>query len=163
MVIRIKGGCFLKPRRCPQCHKICLFARAPKAKCCPKCHKEQRRMSRLAERRRKRREGIYKYTAQYHRIRKNMIAEQPYCSLCGDTENLTVHHVGGGREHYTVLCDSCHQAYERFNHKRKVKKCIRRNGIKRNINAIRSALVGMKLRTSIRTLDAKSWSEKSTS
>ena len=121
-VIKIKKHMWLKPRRCPQCHKFCLFARAPKAKCCPKCHKHQRDISRRAERRRKRHAGVYKYTAKYKTARKHMLEEHPYCSLCGTTENLTVHHVGGGCDHYTVLCFDCHQAYERFNHIRKAKK-----------------------------------------
>lgn len=157
MVVRIRAHTFLKPRRCPQCHKLCLFARAPKAKCCPKCHKEQRKISRRANRRFKRREGTYKYSAKYHTMRKKLLAAQAYCSLCGTTENLTIHHVGGGSDHYTVLCESCHQAYERYNHKRKAKVCTRKNGIEKITRSVKRAWLGIKLavllkRTSLENL-----------
>lgn len=158
-MIRIKSGCFLKPRRCPLCHKFSLFVRVPKAKCCPKCHKEQRRISRRAERRRKRQNGIYKYTTKYHKLRQEAIAEHPYCSLCGTSENLTVHHVGGGSEHFTVLCDSCHQGYERFNYKRKAKKCTRKNGIKRIIKNAKEVYLGIRLVAVRRHIRSKSLEE----
>ena len=123
MVIRIKKHTFFKPRRCPECHKICIFSRSPKAKCCTKCHIRQRRISRMANRRFKRKCGTYKYNNRYKMQRRKAIRQQPWCSLCGSTANLTTHHVGGGDAHLTVLCDDCHQAYERWNNKRKVIRC----------------------------------------
>lgn len=123
MVVRIKKHTFFSPRRCPRCHKICLFVRHPKGKCCMKCHEQERRISRRANRRQKRKEGTLKYNCKYQTRRKHLLKRQPWCSLCGATENLTTHHVGGRDEHLTVLCDECHQAYERWNNKRKVKKC----------------------------------------
>lgn len=123
MVIRIKRKLYFKPRRCPVCRQIRLFVRCPLAKCCKKCHERQRRINRVAERRRQRKEGTYKYNSHYRSVRKSQIKTHPFCSLCGSEKQLTVHHVGGGCEHYTVLCDECHQAYERWNHKRKVTRC----------------------------------------
>ena len=123
MVIRIKKKLYLKPRKCPVCNRMRLFARHPLARCCKKCHVRQRRISRMAERKRQRKTGVYKYNSHYKSIRKKALKEHPYCSLCGSEIRLTVHHVGGGCEHYTVLCDDCHQAYERWNNKRKATIC----------------------------------------
>lgn len=146
MVIRIKKHTFFKPRRCPECHKICIFSRSPKAKCCTKCHIRQRRISRMANRRFKRKCGTYKYNNRYKMQRRKAIRQQPWCSLCGSTANLTTHHVGGGNIHLTVLCDECHQAYERYNHKRKVKQCIRKIGIGASGKRLRKAVLGIRLR-----------------
>lgn len=121
MVIRIKKKLYFKPRLCPVCNRIRLFVRHPSARCCKKCHEIQRRISRRAERRRQRSVGVYKYNSHYNSVRKKELREHPYCALCGTETSLTVHHVGGGCEHYTVLCDDCHQAYERWNNKRKAK------------------------------------------
>lgn len=123
MIVRIKKKLYFKPRRCPVCNRMRLFVRHPLARCCKKCHERQRRISRMAERKRQRKTGVYKYTHKYQRMRKRLIKEHPYCSLCGSEKLLTVHHVGGSCEHYTVLCDDCHQAYERYNMKRKAMKC----------------------------------------
>lgn len=123
MVIKIKKHTFLKPLRCPICNKFRLFVKYPQAKCCKKCHAKQRRISQAANRRYQRRQKTYKYSVQYQSRRKREIKEHPYCSLCGTEHNLTAHHVGGNCEHLTVLCDECHQAYERWNNKRKVKQC----------------------------------------
>lgn len=106
-VIRIKRQMFFKVRFCPDCGKLCFFARHPKANRCKLCrgrkhHKKQG----------KRRWKHYSQKG-YGRIRKQTVA-QGYCSLCGSTENLQCHHVGGGRQHYTCLCADCHQAYERW-------------------------------------------------
>lgn len=119
MVIRIKKRLFFKPRKCPVCNRMRLFARHPLARCCKKCHERQRRISRMAERKRQRKTGVYKYSSHYKSIRKKALKEHPYCALCGAETRLTVHHVGGGCEHYTVLCDDCHQAYERWNNIKK--------------------------------------------
>lgn len=35
-----------------------------------------------------------------------------YCRLCGGNSNLTIHHVGGGYKHMTILCESCHTNHE---------------------------------------------------
>lgn len=144
-MIKIKRKMYFKPRRCPECHKICLFVRTPKAKCCPKCHKKQRRISKRANKRHQRRTGTYKYGAHYQSVRKRVIRNHPYCALCGTTMNLTMHHVGGGCEHFTVLCDRCHQEYERLNNKRKDKKCTRKNGIKRIIKNAKEVYLGIRL------------------
>lgn len=95
MVIRIKKKLYFKPRRCPVCRRMRLFVRCPLARCCKKCHERQRRISRMAERKRQRKAGVYKYNSHYKSIRKKALKEHPYCSLCGSEIRLTVHHVGG--------------------------------------------------------------------
>lgn len=127
MVIRIKKKLYFKPRLCPDCGKPCLFCKCHLSQRCKQCHKkhDKKRHNRHShlKRRISRKRGLTKYTHKYQRMRKQLINEHPYCSLCGSETRLTVHHVGGGCEYYTVLCDDCHQAYERWNIKRKVIKC----------------------------------------
>lgn len=93
MVIKIKRGLFLKPRRCPDCGKVQIFVSAPLGERCKKCHNRNRRNK---NRQRYRQDGTYKYGNRWQRVRKRVIRERPYCALCGATEELTVHHVGGG-------------------------------------------------------------------
>lgn len=152
MIIRLKKKLYFKPRLCPVCRKMRLFVRCPLARCCKKCHERQRRISRMAERKRQRKAGVYKYNSHYKSIRKKALKEHPYCALCGSEIRLTVHHVGGGCEHYTVLCDDCHQAYERWNNKRRKTTCIRKIGTRMNIKSIKDALDGMNLRINLRLL-----------
>lgn len=143
MIIKIKKRLFLKPRRCPVCNRFRLFARHPSARCCKKCHELQRRISRRAERRRQKSVGVYKYNSHYKSVRKKELREHPYCALCGTETRLTVHHVGGGCEHYTVLCDDCHQAYERWNNIRKAKlwkKQIMRNRLTGGLSSWRNIM-----------------------
>lgn len=125
MVIRIKKKLYFKPRLCPDCGKLCLFCRHYLSLRCKECHKRKkshRHNKKWGDRRKMlRRMGCYKYDKAYQRLRKKMLKEHPYCALCGSEIRLTVHHVGGGCEHYTVLCYDCHQAYERWNNIRKAK------------------------------------------
>lgn len=125
MVIRIKKKLYFKPRLCPDCGKPCLFCKCHLSQRCKQCHKkhDKKRHNRRShlKRRISRKRGLTKYTHKYQRMRKQLINEHPYCSLCGSEIRLTVHHVGGECEHYTVLCDDCHQAYERWNNIRKAK------------------------------------------
>lgn len=125
MVIRIKKKLYFKPRLCPDCGKLCLFCKCHLSQRCKRCHKihDKKRHNRHShlKKRISRKRGLTKYTHKYQRMRKQLIKEQPYCALCGTEIRLTVHHVGGGCEHYTVLCDECHQAYERWNNIRKAK------------------------------------------
>lgn len=127
MVIRIKKKLYFKPRLCPDCGKPCLFCKCHLSQRCKRCHKkhDKKRHNRRGHIKRciSRKRGLTKYTHKYQRIRKRLIKEHPYCALCGSEIRLTVHHVGGGCEHYTVLCDDCHQAYERWNNKRKAIRC----------------------------------------
>lgn len=159
MVIRIKRKLYFKPRLCPDCGKPCLFCKHYLAQRCKKCHevhckKRHNRKGHL-KRRALQKLGKTKYTKRYFRIRKHLLKEHPFCSLCGSETQLTVHHVGGGCEHYTVLCDTCHQAYERWNNKRKAKKCIRRIGIRQIIRSIRDVLAGMSWRIRIKLIRLK--------
>lgn len=115
LIIRIKSRCFLKPRFCPDCRKFCLFIDHPRGCRCKECHKKHRRLVRITRKRTQKMLGTYKYNNDYLRKRKKLIANHPYCALCGQCENLTVHHVGGVNNGlYTVLCDECHQAYEKY-------------------------------------------------
>lgn len=124
MVIRIKKKLYFKPRLCPDCGKPCFFCKCHLSQRCKRCHKKHDNWKHHKKSHIKRRaiEKI-KYNKKYKRMRKRLIREHPYCALCGSEIRLTVHHVGGGCEHYTVLCDDCHQAYERWNNKRKVIRC----------------------------------------
>lgn len=147
MVIRIKKKLYFKPRLCPECGKLCLFCRHYSSLRCKKCHKRKmnnRHHKKWGDRRKmQRRLGVYKYNKAYQRVRKKMIKEHPYCSLCGSETRLTVHHVGGGCEHYTVLCDDCHQAYERWNNIRKAKlwkKQLVRNRLTGGLNSWRNIM-----------------------
>lgn len=112
MALRIKKNLWIKPRICPDCHKFELFARhylSERCRCC-----SQRNHSRL-----RKRHDHHKYGKTYQKWRRNMINSHPYCSLCGRTDGLTAHHIGGGYDlkKMTVLCNDCHQAYERWNNK----------------------------------------------
>lgn len=118
MVIKIKKKLYLKPRFCPDCGKVCLFCKHHLSQRCKTCHQKHHR---ACKNERSHAKKLTKYTSSYQRRRKRIIKQHPYCSLCGTGQNLTAHHVGGGCDHLTVLCNDCHQAYERWNSKRKVK------------------------------------------
>ena len=114
--IRLANRCFLKPRICPDCGRLCIMATWWGSQRCNECHKEYKKTKRTLRRMHMRQEGRYKYTVAYQRARKEFIAKHPYCALCGCNNNLTTHHIGGECNHkrMTVLCDDCHQAYERW-------------------------------------------------
>ena len=126
MVIRIKKKLYFKPRLCPDCGRLCLFCKCHLSQRCKRCHKKhgKKRHNRRSHLNRRVFDRL-KYGTKYKRMRKRLIKEHPYCALCGSETCLTVHHVGGDCEHYTVLCDRCHQAYERWNTKRRAKLCLR--------------------------------------
>ena len=123
-IVRVNRRTYIKPRRCPECGKICIFARSYLSIHCNTCSRVLRhRRKRKAQRLENKRQGLSargKYGAKYQRARKKLLETHPYCSLCGANECLTVHHVGGGNsnEKLTVLCDSCHQAYEKYNERK---------------------------------------------
>ena len=48
------------------------------------------------------------YRGGWQQESKRIRAEQPWCSVCGATERLSVDHGSGG----TVLCLTCHGALE---------------------------------------------------
>ena len=146
MVIRIKKRLYLKPRICPMCGRRCWLCQNWASQHCKKCHKRH-----IHQKKRQKIRAKYgcrkssKYLHGYRSRRKRAIKKQPWCSLCGSTANLTTHHVGGGDAHLTVLCDECHQAYERYNTKRKIKQCIRKIGINANIKRLRRIVLGIKV------------------
>ena len=112
MALKVKKNLWLKPRICPDCHKFELFARHYLSERCRSCSQKNHSKSR-------RNHDHCKYGKTYQRWRRNMIKQHPYCSLCGSSEQLTTHHIGGGDDlrKMTVLCEECHQAYERWNNK----------------------------------------------
>ena len=115
MLVKLAKRLYFKPRRCPDCGKICLFCKHHLSERCKDCHEQRwkkihRKNHKLARKKR----GIQIGDS----ARKRRINQVGYCQLCGCTENLTYHHVGGGAEHYTILCRDCHENYETFNNKR---------------------------------------------
>ena len=112
------GKKFLKPHFCPDCHKLILLVRNIKSLRCPTCHKRYRR-HRGDENAVTRSRRRYNNSA-YRRARANALEKQGYCALCGATKNLTCHHavdVKTGEwkgRHLTVLCSSCHEAWEKY-------------------------------------------------
>lgn len=117
--IKIKRNCYIKPRKCPDCGKLCIFARSYLSERCRPCAKARGRRN---KRIRRREQGLpaRKYTRAYFRRREQVILRHPYCSLCGSKDCLTCHHIGGGESIYklTVLCDECHQAYEAYKNRK---------------------------------------------
>ena len=122
MVIRIKKKLYFKPRRCPDCGKKCYFCKCHLSQRCRTCHNMHHRLKKHLKIKELRAKGWNKYNTSYQRRRNRLIKQHPYCALCGTDQNLTAHHVGGGTEHLTILCDDCHQAYERYRMKKKAKR-----------------------------------------
>ena len=124
MAVRIKKKLFIKPRICPECGRFAIFGTWWTSQRCHKCHEVRKRKKKTArnhlKRKLNRKQHGFKYGSAYQSARKRTINAHPYCALCGATDNLTTHHVGGGDDihNMTVLCDECHQAYERW-HKKK--------------------------------------------
>lgn len=115
MVIRLTRKRFIKPRICPDCKRFTLIAKHYLENRCVKCSRKKN------NRRARFRPSAKKYKSGYWKVQKQCVA-RGYCQLCGATDNLTAHHVGGGSDKpLTCLCDTCHQAYERWNLKRKLR------------------------------------------
>ena len=97
MVIRLKKKLFFKPRRCPMCGKRCYFCDWWTAVHCKKCAKKHRQDKKIQKRQLNgRKANKAKYGNKWRNLRKREIKKHPFCALCGTTEELTVHHVGGG-------------------------------------------------------------------
>lgn len=97
IIVKVKRDLWFKPRRCPDCDKLCWFCHHYCSERCPGCHKRHRHHAKRVNR--CLRYGHYKnekYRHGWQNTRKKEIKAHPYCSLCGATTNLTVHHVGGG-------------------------------------------------------------------
>ena len=92
--------------KCFKCRKYTFFTRK-RALLCKECTYNasfSRDMTHVT----KDRESL-----EYKMKRKKIIEQQKWCQLCGSTENLTAHHVGGRNDLGLVcLCHECHQAYE---------------------------------------------------
>lgn len=126
MAIRIKKRLWIKPRICPECGRFAVMAENYASIRCQKCHQHHRHIMKRAAKRRKFGHRSGKYTTSYRAAKKKLIEKHPYCALCGADEKLTAHHIGGGCDNkkLTVLCDDCHTAYERWNQRRRIKRCL---------------------------------------
>lgn len=123
---RLSKHKYIKPRICPDCHKFEIIARDPRGNRCRKCSRRQHRHNVKAKMREKRKAlGLAgnRYGTNYQTARRHLLKEHPYCSLCGCSEHLTVHHVGKDEsgQRLTVLCFECHQAYEAWAQKKTIK------------------------------------------
>lgn len=92
MLVKLAKRLYFKPRRCPDCGKICLFCKHHLSERCKDCHEQRwkkihRKNHKLARKKRGIQIG--------DNARKRRINQVGYCQLCGCTENLTYHHVGG--------------------------------------------------------------------
>ena len=101
MKIKLKRKLWFYPHRCPDCGEVLVFTEHYDQVRCRKCGKKQQRRNKAARlgislnKMRKHRWSHYGQS-RYNSIRKECL-EIGYCQLCGTTENLTCHHVGGGR------------------------------------------------------------------
>lgn len=98
--IRLKRKLWFYPHRCPDCGKVLVFTRHYDQVRCRKCGKKQQRRNKAARlgislNKMKKQRWTHYGQSRYSSIRKECL-EIGYCQLCGTTENLTCHHVGGG-------------------------------------------------------------------
>ena len=99
--IKLKRKLWFYPHRCPDCGKVLVFTRHYDQVRCRKCGKKQQRRNKAARlgvslNKMKKQRWSHYGQSKYTSIRKECL-EIGYCQLCGATENLTCHHVGGGR------------------------------------------------------------------
>lgn len=87
-MIKIGKHKYIKPRHCPDCGKLVILAPHYKAERCKKC-RNKKCHSKKKKQRRKERFG------SEHGSNRRFVKSVGYCQLCGTTENLTCHHVGG--------------------------------------------------------------------
>lgn len=104
--------------RCYKCGRLTIITKKRKALCL-RCHAK----------------ATYKTTGKFPKYidgtknkttfamreqRRRVISKLKRCQLCGTTENLTAHHIGGSTElGLTCLCETCHRAYENWNRERR--------------------------------------------
>ena len=98
--IKLKRKLWFYPHRCPDCGKVLVFIRHYDQVRCRKCGKKQQRRNKAARlgislNKMKKQRWTHYGQNRYNSIRKECL-EIGYCQLCGTTENLTCHHVGGG-------------------------------------------------------------------
>lgn len=101
MKIKLKRKLWFYPHRCPDCGKVLVFTEHYDQVRCRKCGKKQQRRNKAARlgvspNKLKKHRWSHYGQSRYNSIRKECL-EIGYCQLCGTTENLTCHHVGGGR------------------------------------------------------------------
>lgn len=98
--IKLKRKLWFYPHRCPDCGKVLVFTKHHDQVRCRKCGKKQQRRNKAARlgislNKMKKQRWAHYGQSRYNSIRKECL-EIGYCQLCGTTENLTCHHVGGG-------------------------------------------------------------------
>ena len=98
--IKLKRKLWFYPHRCPDCGKVLVFTKHHDQVRCRKCGKKQQRKNKAARlgislNKMKKQRWTHYGQSRYNSIRKECL-EIGYCQLCGTTENLTCHHVGGG-------------------------------------------------------------------
>lgn len=101
MKIKLKRKLWFYPHRCPDCGRILVFTKHYDQVRCQKCGKKQQRRNKAARlgvslNKMKKQRWTHYGQSKYNSIRKECL-EIGYCQLCGTTENLTCHHVGGGQ------------------------------------------------------------------
>ena len=102
--------------RCYKCGKITIFTRRRKI-LCHKCQ-EQAKIKTNGKYPKESIDGDTTFSTRMQRRR--IIKKQGRCQLCGSTENLTAHHIGGSTElGLTCLCSTCHRAYEHWQQTRR--------------------------------------------
>ena len=99
--IKLKRKLWFYPHHCPDCGKVLVFTEHYDQVRCRKCGKKQQRRNKAARlgislNKMKKARWTHYGQSRYNSIRKECL-EIGYCQLCGTTENLTCHHVGGGR------------------------------------------------------------------
>lgn len=106
---------YLKPHRCPDCHKLVILVRYPNSQRCSACHKRHKRQTHPSPS--MLRSNKY-YNKKYKAMARRELEAHHFCALCGATKNLTCHHCVDVKtrqwrgQHLTVLCERCHQLWE---------------------------------------------------
>lgn len=98
--------------KCYKCQKLTLFTKKRKV-LCKECHKNA--IIKTEGKFPKYVNGKHNTTFAMREQRRRVIKKLGRCQLCGTTENLTAHHIGGSTElGLTCLCETCHKAYENW-------------------------------------------------
>ena len=100
---------YFKPRRCFRCEKRAFLAVRKTQVLCNKCR--QTALKTEVD------PFPKNYSSMKYRVQKaKLFKKVGMCELCGSTENLSAHHIGGRADlGLTCLCLECHRAYEKWN------------------------------------------------
>lgn len=122
-MIKLAKRKYLKPLICADCGKLVLIVKHELGTRCQRCSRRRsKKLKKMNMKVKRKAMGLSanRYDAKYRRIKSELLEKHPWCSLCGSTEDLTCHHVGGceTNDKLTVLCGRCHQAYEAWNERK---------------------------------------------